>query len=639
MPDTDQSAFNGGGELGEVFPPLSPIQVAQSQPNNSAPSPLPWPSPDQLALLQQGFSQNNPPQKDQSQVPAQGAIPGQPNGAPPVSVFSNQGALTEGLTTDEQQRDAQLKLRQVYGDKTTNDALQQKQLQQRQERYNAELDRMREREGAYAAEIQPWNEQTMAPKKTTLWEKFGSPGFVLSMFASAFTAMPMNSAMQAGGAAMNAINEGDFEARKEAMDVWNKNTNLALKRLEEQHKEYSEILQQQGHDLEATRLNMTLAAAKYGDDITKAYADAGMFPELDKVNQTRAEAAKNLAQAHQAIMEQEVISDALNGHPAQPGEPVTHQDAKGHPMAGGDANWYTGKDPTKAYADVLSKIEMAKRAGLRSAGGLGGNSPNAALWHSALDATKDDQHPNGDPVKAAQIYSDWQGDMKANQQNKLGKGPEAVKAIGDGILEGKNPPEMTRLYGMAGPVQAYLSDHGYSLAKAQLDWEAAKKQVLSLNGPQMVRYIGLAKSAVNTIDEVKRLSNQLKLDHIPAYNHVQLLTYIQAHASGKEHNDAVAYLGAVNTLKEEFANLANGGYAPTEPAWALANQQINGDYDVGALATSLNEVQRLINFRLTAIPGLRTLGPGAPNPYMPAEPQEQQPQQFPNSSDPFGILQ
>ena len=42
----------------------------------------------------------------------------------------------------------------------------------------------------------------------------------------------------------------------------------------------------------------------------------------------------------------------------------------------------------------------------------------------------------------------------------------------------------------------------------------------------------------------------------------------------------------MNTLKEEFANLAQGGYAPTEAAWGLANSQINANYGVDQLKSS-----------------------------------------------------
>lgn len=348
MADTDQSAFSGAGELGEVFP--------------ASQQPLPWPTPDQTNLLKQGYAQSQPGKKDESRVPLQP----QPSGAPPISAFSNNGSFSEGLTPEEQRRDADLKkgLTKLYGEKSVNDQLQQDDLKRQREKYNSQLEEMRRREGVSAAEIRPWNEQTMAPQKTSLWEKFGSPGFVLAMCGSAFTALPMNSAMQAGGAAMNAINDGDFQARQEAMKVWKENTDLAFKRLDEQHKTYSEILQQQSHDLETKRIEISLAATKYGDDLLKTYADAGMFPEMDKILLTRYESKIKAVEAQKAILEQDILFNTLNGHPAQEGEPVTHKDAKGNPIAGGDPDYYTGRDQAGAYARVESKLAAAKRSGL-----------------------------------------------------------------------------------------------------------------------------------------------------------------------------------------------------------------------------------------------------------------------------------
>jgi hypothetical protein len=79
---------------------------------------------------------------------------------------------------------------------------------------------------------------------------------------------------------------------------------------------------------------------------------------------------------------------------------------------------------------------------------------------------------------------------------------------------------------------------------------------------------------------------------------------------------ATKYVTAVGTLKEEFANLANGGYAPTEAAWRLAERQVNENYGVKQLGSSLDEIQRLIRYRFHAMPNMDTLGPGAGNRYL-----------------------
>lgn len=193
-----------------------------------------------------------------------------------------------------------------------------------------------------------------------------------------------------------------------------------------------------------------------------------------------------------------------------------------------------------------------------------------------------------------------------------------VEKTVDGIVAGRQPPILTGLYGMSAQARGMLEDRGFNLAKAQQEWTAAQKQIQSLNGPQMTRYAGLATSVVNTIDEVKGLAQQMNLSGVPALNRAELAAYVQTQGNTPNGQLAARYLAAVNTLKEEFANLAQGGYAPTEAAWKLADQQINADYGVKELGASLDEVQRLINYRLQGIPNFQTMGPAGENRYRPA---------------------
>jgi hypothetical protein len=192
---------------------------------------------------------------------------------------------------------------------------------------------------------------------------------------------------------------------------------------------------------------------------------------------------------------------------------------------------------------------------------------------------------------------------------------DSARDIADGIKSGDQPPTTTGLGRMAPQVRGLLAKDGYNLAKAQQEWAGAQKQIQSLNGPQMVRYAGLASSVVNTIDEVKGLSEEMANGGIPLFNKVKLAAYIQTQGNSANGQLAARYMAATNTLKEEFANLAQGGYAPTEAAWDLANQQINGNYGVKELGASLDEVQRLIKYRINGIPNFNTLGPASGNRY------------------------
>lgn len=247
---------------------------------------------------------------------------------------------------------------------------------------------------------------------------------------------------------------------------------------------------------------------------------------------------------------------------------------------------------------------------------------------------------NAHPERAANMkyedYLKWKGNAEMLHQNdpsfpllnelpqgqgfvapagRSGRSPEDAKQIVQAMKNGDQPPLTTGLYGMGPLVKAEAERQGFNIAQAQLEWRAAEKQILSLNGPQMTRFVGLARGVQNTIDEVKRLAERMQLGGIPALNAAELQGYIQTQGNSANGRLATNYMTAVNTLKEEFANLANGGYAPTEPAWKLADQQINGNYGVYQLSDSLDEVRRLIGYRLHSMPGMDRLGPGAPNRY------------------------
>ena len=181
--------------------------------------------------------------------------------------------------------------------------------------------------------------------------------------------------------------------------------------------------------------------------------------------------------------------------------------------------------------------------GIQGAAGL-----NAVITRAA------ELHPD-DPVE------DW---PERQAKFKAEKGfTGQVDDLAAGIKKGDQPPTLTGLYGLSGPIRQKLEKDGFDLAGAQLQWQRAQKQIASLNGPQQVRFVGLANSVVNTIDEVRDLSEQMGNSGVPLLNKAKMEAYAQANGNSDKGQLTARYIAAVNTLKEEFANLANGGYAPT----------------------------------------------------------------------------
>lgn len=201
-------------------------------------------------------------------------------------------------------------------------------------------------------------------------------------------------------------------------------------------------------------------------------------------------------------------------------------------------------------------------------------------------------------------------DLAAFIANKeSGTKVEATKSdyanIGDAIIAGLQPPPSSTQLRTAGnkALANYLAQKGFDVTKAALQYKAATQYVTQLNSQRMIQYRGLATSVVNTIDEVKDLAKEVKNSGLVPFNTAKLKLLTQTAGNTPAGQLASKYLAAVNTLKEEFANLANGGYAPTEAAWKLANDQINGSYGTDQFLSTLDEVQRLINYRTSAIGG------------------------------------
>lgn len=264
-----------------------------------------------------------------------------------------------------------------------------------------------------------------------------------------------------------------------------------------------------------------------------------------------------------------------------------------------------------------SYLQQQQYRGAEAAGQAGGLSPDAirglALNPDAMKAVWGQQKPVVLPY-GGELVNPNTGEP-VNPIASGGSLREQANTIAEGIKNGSQPPDLKSMYRTAPAIRAKLQEGGFDLAKAQLQWAQAQKQIQSLNGPQMTRFVGLAGSVDRTIDEVNDLASQMKLGGIPLLNKGELAAYIQTQGNSPNGQLATRYVTAINTLKEEFANLANGGYAPTEPAWKLANQQIEANYGDKQLAASLTEVQRLIRYRLQAIPNINTLGPGSANQY------------------------
>jgi hypothetical protein len=182
--------------------------------------------------------------------------------------------------------------------------------------YNDVMKRMISAEGAVAGELKPWNtEKELAKHETTLWDAFGSPGFLIAMLGSAFSAQPMNSALMAGGAAMAALKKNDHDAYEKAFEAWKENSDLAIKRMNIEHQTFQDIAELRTRDFAEYQARMRETLAKFDNQRGLALMDAGYYPQVEEMISKIPVLREQAEEATHALKTRKLVQDALQSDP------------------------------------------------------------------------------------------------------------------------------------------------------------------------------------------------------------------------------------------------------------------------------------------------------------------------------------
>ena len=121
-----------------------------------------------------------------------------------------------------------------------------------------------------------------AKRKTDPVVAFGSFGSVFGILASAFTHAPMENALNASAAAMNAIHANDDKAYDRAYKAWQDNEALAVKRANLQHAAYQDAISLMQTNAEMGANKLKLEFIKFGDHKNLLLHEAGMDEDVFK---------------------------------------------------------------------------------------------------------------------------------------------------------------------------------------------------------------------------------------------------------------------------------------------------------------------------------------------------------------------
>jgi len=192
--------------------------------------------------------------------------------------------------------------------------------------------------------------------------------------------------------------------------------------------------------------------------------------------------------------------------------------------------------------------------------------------------------------------------------------PDEIKTTADGIINGNIPPDR-KYYRDTLRVDAELAKQGFSMAAANSEWKATQRFLSSMNSEKQVRLRQAISSTTEALDGLSQLNNELSRSELAPLNKAQLA--IRANMGDPL---AVKYLGQINIIRDELAQVFMGGNSPTDKALDLARETLDKNWSPKQLQAAIDNVKTNLKYRVNAINTADVQGTGgqAGNRYAPA---------------------
>ena len=197
----------------------------------------------------------------------------------------------------------------------------------------------------------------------------------------------------------------------------------------------------------------------------------------------------------------------------------------------------------------------------------------------------------------------------------VNSGNEDVKAVGDAIISGQQPPETKGLYRFGPGVRAYLAKQGYNLAQAETDWRATQKHVQTLNGAQQTRMAQAIDNAAHSLDVIDGLADQWKGGNFPLLNKAKLAVAKGGALGPKAQAIATQLEAQIADVTSELGNVYMGGNSPTDHSLALAARNLSADWSESQLRAMTKLSRTNLQIRQNSMRNVGVAGASAGNPY------------------------
>lgn len=240
----------------------------------------------------------------------------------------------------------------------------------------------------------------------------------------------------------------------------------------------------------------------------------------------------------------------------------------------------------------------------------------AALAAAKKGVLRED-FPEGTEGEAA--YKKARSDALTASRSGVGTDPSA---IADAIISGDQPPTLSGLYGRSGAVRTELAKKKYPLAEATMDWEAMKRHVASLNGPQQLRLRQATEFVRETVPLVRELSSNVSAavprGQFPIFNAAALAASRQGTFGKDAQNAATKLTAQIADMQSELAIMYSGGNSSTDAKLQQAHQMLSGNWSENQLNAALDLIETNSQLRLNSIKNTGVQSLTGENRYTPA---------------------
>jgi hypothetical protein len=445
--------------------------------------------------------------------------------------------------------------------------------------------------------LQVWDaDKEKANRTRGPMEQFGSVGFIFAMAASAFTRTPMTSALNAGAAAMTAIQQGDEKAYEHAYKAWKDNSDLAIRRFDMEHRLYEDADKLMTTDMNLWKQKTLQIAAQFDDHKKIAMLQNGMDSEVLKSRESLIKSAAEVRKEQQRFEEYNTKKDlytsqieAWKNDPEHPERKKT-DDKNPTPeyvMAKLQA-WHNAMDP--AYRRSMSPEQQYIAQRTQEIMTEKGASQTEAMFQAEQEWKT--RPANTQPTLAgekAQVIEKAKAEFRASHDGRE-PNAEETKEIVDKATRGPDKPTLTdeeatfmAQQHMAGDKSVLQNMARGTQGQANLifirkkEVELAKEQGLSPSdlATKMAEYAGLMRAestlgqrtanvelfnneALNMMEIAQQKSHEVPRTQFPSINRA-LLAYERHFGDPK----IVAFGAAINTMINTYAKAISGGQGAT----------------------------------------------------------------------------